>query len=248
MSSGTPRRPSAWRARHRLLVRLPQRARHVGLHERGRDRVDPHAGRELLRELAGEVDQRGLRHVVRADERTGPQSADRDDVQDHAAVLVHVLVPRGAGEAQRCGDVRVEDLRDRAEVGVHQRAEHGIDRGVVDDDVAAPERVDHRRARRRRPRRDRRPNPRPSRPARRAPRSRPRSPRARPASGRRRTTSAPAAALASAIARPMPRVPPVTSTALPSIRSAVAGSITGRAPCRPRCGATRPRARRARAG
>ena len=51
-----------------------------------------------------------------------------------------------------------------------------------------------------------------------------------------------------AIARPIPRVPPVTRTALPSIRSAVAGSITGTAPCRPRFGATRPRGRRVRAG
>ena len=58
-----------------------------------------------------------------------------------AAVLPHPRVPRGACEAQRAGDVGVEDLGDRAEVGVHQRPERGVDRGVVDDDVAAAERV-----------------------------------------------------------------------------------------------------------
>ena len=52
---------------------------------------------------------------------------------------------RGPGEPQRADDVRVEDLRDRAQVGVHQRSEHGVDRGVVDDDVAAAERLEHRR-------------------------------------------------------------------------------------------------------
>ncbi len=52
---------------------------------------------------------------------------------------------RGPDEAQRRGDVGVEDLGDRAEIGVHQRPEYGVDRGVVDDDVTAPERLDHRR-------------------------------------------------------------------------------------------------------
>ena len=47
----------------------------------GCDRVDAHGRRELLRELARQVDERGLRHVVRADERAGPHAADRHDVQ-----------------------------------------------------------------------------------------------------------------------------------------------------------------------
>src|SRR5262245_6634525 len=41
-------------------------------------------------------------------------------------------------------------------------------------------------------------------------------------------TPAPAATNPSAIARPMPRVPPVTSAAFPSSRNVFAGSITGR--------------------
>ena len=54
---------------HRVLVRFPQGPRHVGLDEAGRERVDAHARRELLRELTGEMDEGGLGHVVGADER-----------------------------------------------------------------------------------------------------------------------------------------------------------------------------------
>jgi len=53
-------------------------------------------------------------------------------------------VPRGPDETQWRGDVRVEDLGDGAEVGVHQRPVGRVDRGVVDHRIAPPEFVEHR--------------------------------------------------------------------------------------------------------
>ena len=108
----------------------------------GRDRVDAHARRELLRELAGEVDQRGLRHVVRADERARaaarrPTRRSAPRRRARCMYWCHAARTKRSG----AGDVRVEHLRDRAEVGVHQRTEHRVDRGVVHDDVAAAERA-----------------------------------------------------------------------------------------------------------
>ena len=135
--------------------------------------------------------------------------------------------PRGLREAQRAADVRRPHLLDRAHVGVDERTELRVRRRVVHEDVEPPSALDAvldgllddgRIAGRARDRRHRAP----------------RSPRAADAvsassSGLRAFThtAAPAAASASAIARPMPFVAPVTSATCPSTRSAVAGSITG---------------------
>ena len=56
--------------------RLPERPGEVGLHQTRGDRVDPHAGAELQRQDAGEVDDRGLGGVVDADGGVAPQTAD----------------------------------------------------------------------------------------------------------------------------------------------------------------------------
>ena len=62
---------------------LDEVRREVGLHQAGRDPDDP-GGADLTRQLAGQVDQRRLRHVVDAESELGAQPADRGDVDDDA--------------------------------------------------------------------------------------------------------------------------------------------------------------------
>ncbi len=122
-----------------LLVGLPERPGHVGLHEAGRQGVHAHARCELLGQLARQVDQRRLRDVVGADEGRRAQAADGGDVQHHSASLAHAVPPGRLTEAERPGDVRVPDLRDRAELGIDQRPEDRVGRRVVHEDVDRPE-------------------------------------------------------------------------------------------------------------
>ena len=79
-------------------------------------------------ELAGEVDERGLGEVVDAEQPLGPQPADRRDVDDDAAVLLHPPSPRRLRPEDRALHVDLERLVVAALVDLHDRARVGIGR------------------------------------------------------------------------------------------------------------------------
>ena len=93
MSSGSPRR-FVGRPRCELVAEVVDEHRgEVGLDQARRDADDP--GRaDLAGQLAGEVDQRRLGHVVDAEPELGAQAADRGDVDDHAGLVLERLVAR----------------------------------------------------------------------------------------------------------------------------------------------------------
>ena len=140
-------------------------------------------GPELVGELAGEVDQRRLRHVVHTEPELGAQAADRRDVDDRRPACSRTpcsprLLRQKSGPRRLTSNV----LSYVDGVDVERRAVVGVGGRVVDEDVESAEpldrRVDARRRRRRGRRRWRRTRDRPDPPAR---GSRRRSRRARPA-------------------------------------------------------------------
>ena len=147
MSSGSPsRRVGIERARVVAEV-VDQHLREVGLHEPGSDPDDPHLRTELAAQLSSEVDERGLREVVDPEQPFGSEPADRGDVHDDAAVVLHPLPPGGLRPEDRALHVHLERLVVAALVDLHDRARVRVRRGVVDEDVEPTEPLD--RARRR---------------------------------------------------------------------------------------------------
>ena len=92
--------------------------------------------------VSGQCDERGLARVVCARERLRPDAGDRRHVDDAAAVISHPCVDGVPGEPDRAHHVDVPDLADRALVGVEDRPELRVGRGVVDKDIE-PARLAH---------------------------------------------------------------------------------------------------------
>ena len=137
-SSGTPRRFIGYAAATSRLTPLVERAGELGLdHGRGH-RVDPHQRAELVAELGGEVDQRGLAHGVPAQHAGGAEPGDRGDVDDGPAGGLGGAEAAGdhlAGPAEGAEHVDLQDLAGGIDLGVEDRAVRRVDPRVVDQVV-----------------------------------------------------------------------------------------------------------------
>ena len=145
----------------------------------GRDGVDADALRPgLAGERAGEADHRALGRDVGDEPRLAPVERHRGDVDDRAAAAGEHLRAHRLGEQEVAAHVGGEDRVPLRGVGLVPRAER-VDRGVVDEDVGAAERLLGARGDRLDLRPGRRGPPRSRAPRRRPPRS-PRRSRAAP--------------------------------------------------------------------
>ncbi len=168
--------------------------------------------------------QRRLGDVVDADPRRRLEAAQRGDVEDHPALVGHGGRPGRLDVAQRPLLVGLPGLRHGGDVGRHHRPEPRVGGGVVDEDVEPAQlghAVGHAGLHRL------------------GVADRPGKAVASPPAARSvltvsssssclravTHTAAPAATSDSAIARPIPRVAPVTRATFPSTRRIVLGSI-----------------------
>ena len=143
MSTGSPEAAERDHLPHARLVRLPQGARHVGLHESRCQRVDPCRGRQLHGQRAGEVDQGRFGGVVDADRRLHGHPAHRGDVDDRAPrPFAHRALPRELGPHERTAQVHLPRLVVAREVDLHRGTHVRVRGGVVHEDVDATEALD----------------------------------------------------------------------------------------------------------
>src|SRR5581483_3516693 len=122
-----------------LLPGLIHGAGEVRLHQPGGDAVDPDVGRQLGGQVLREVDHRRLGGVVDTDEAAVVHPADGGDVDDVAAVLLHVAAVGELGPHQQAAQVDLEGLVVAGQVDVDGLAEVRVGGGVVDEDVEGPE-------------------------------------------------------------------------------------------------------------
>ena len=141
MSCGSPSRFSGIACGEAVAEVGDEHGREVGLHQSGRDADDP-GGAEFATQLASQVDQCRLGEVVHTERALGAQPADRSDVDDHARLVAHRLLPRGLAPEQRAAQVDLERLVEPSLVDAQRRPVVGIGRGVVDEDVEAAESFD----------------------------------------------------------------------------------------------------------
>ncbi len=80
-----------------------------------------------------------FRDVVPTDSRLGSESAHRGDIQNNAAVVFHVLVPRGAHVGEHRGLIYFVGLSHAGVIDVDQRSEIRVRCGVIDQNVQRPE-------------------------------------------------------------------------------------------------------------
>ena len=131
-AASTPRHSASWSAWISVAA--------VG-NAPGRDGVDADALRPgLARERAREADHRALRRDVGDEPRLAPVERDRGDVDDRAAAAGEHLRAHRLGEQEVAAHVGGEDRVPLRGVGLVPRAER-VDRGVVDEDVGAAERL-----------------------------------------------------------------------------------------------------------
>ena len=129
-------------ASNALLILLPEASGEVGSNQTRSNRVDAHRGCEFKCELLRQVDNRRLGDVVPPDARFGTETTHRRDVEDHATVFAHPLVPRRGGMGDNGSLIDLVRLLHSSVIDIDERAEIGVRAGVVDQDVEASELLD----------------------------------------------------------------------------------------------------------
>ena len=142
MSSGSPNRRSGNRRAMDSSRGFPQGPGELRLDQPGGEGVDPHPRAELPGQLAGEVDDGRLGHVVPADAALDRETADGGQVEDHPAPIGHAGAPGGLGPVEVAGLVDPDRLFGAGRVQIDDRPVVGVGGGVVDQDVDGPEPVD----------------------------------------------------------------------------------------------------------
>ncbi len=133
ISSGSATRPRALaRVNRSLSSGLQQHSGECGANQARSDGVDPDApGAELAGQNPGHTDERGLAHAVGTDQGVAADATDRGDVDDGAAMLSHPGLDGQPGHSPCPLEVHLPDLVERRLLGIQKRAELGVGGGIV---------------------------------------------------------------------------------------------------------------------